>query len=85
MKYLILMALALSLQAKTLYVIETEDIVSKCVIEVGDVVVKPTSLDIKVPRGITVVECDTAKCANYTIDRYKWLYRTNGIGIEIIK
>ena len=85
MKYLIVIALTLSLQAKTLYVIETNDIVSKCVIEVGDVIIKPTSLNIKIPRGITVVECDTAKCANYTIDRYKWLYRTKGIGIEIIK
>ena len=85
MKYLILLILTLSLQAKTLYVIETDDIVSKCVIEVGDIIIKPTSLNIKIPRGITVVECDTAKCANYTINRYKWLYRTKGIGVEVIK
>jgi len=85
MKLLIILLLSISLQAKIIWVVETTDLIGKCTIEVGDVIIKPEGLKLIVPRGINVVECTNLKCVESEINRYKHLYRTNGIGVEFIR
>jgi len=84
-KILIILFLSISLQAKIIWVVETSDLIGKCTIEVGDVIIKPKWLKLTIPRGIDVIECTNLKCVEYEVNRYKHLYRTNGIGIEFIR
>jgi len=85
MKLLIILLLSLSLHAKIIWVVETSNLIGKCTIEVGDVIIKPKGLKLTVPRGIDVVECTNLKCVESEVNRYKHLYRTNGIGIQFIR
>lgn len=82
MKLLILI-LAISLQAKTLYIIDTDELFGRC-IETGDIIIKPRAMPLVVPRGIQVINCPNRDCVDYEIKRIKHLYRTNGIGIQHI-
>jgi len=73
MRLILLALLALSLQANTVYVIETKDYLGKLSIENGNVVVIPRRLPINTPKGIVIVKCTNKKCINYTVNKYKYM------------
>lgn len=85
MKLILILALAITLQAKTIWIIETSNILGRCTIERNDIVILPYDIRITIPNHIKVVQCNSQKCVDYTVNRYKELYRTNGIGVQIVK
>jgi hypothetical protein len=85
MQIIILLFIGLTLSAKTLFIIDTTDILGKCTISKGDTMIIHPTLDIHIPRGIEVIECRTRDCVTYETERLQNLYRTNGISVIIIK
>lgn len=85
MRLVILLLIGLTLSAKTIFILETADLLGKCVIEIGDVIIKHPSMDLYIPRGIEVIECTTRECVSYETERLQNLYRTNGISVITIK
>ena len=85
MRLVILLLIGLTLSAKTIFILETTDLLGTCVIEIGDVIIKHPSMDLYIPRGIEVIECTNTECIEHEVDRYNHLYRTNGIRAEVIK
>ena len=85
MRLVIVLLISLNLSAKTLFIIDTTDILGKCTISKGDIMIVHPTLNIHIPRGIEVIECETRECVIYETERLQHLYRTNGISVITIK
>ena len=87
MKILILLLISLGLSAKVV-VIQTEDVLGKCVIEYGDTVILwyGNNLEYRLSQlPIDLVMCGSDKCTQDKITELQHRYRTNGITISYIK